>query len=226
LCWIYFCTEKKDLGMVNFMKRSFWMAAFIALIAGCHPGGAEFVDELDIVFTTFDEDYNFGAAGTFALPDKIPVVTGNLADGEEPEFVDAAMAATILSTIRQNLVDRGFTEVDDDADIVIPIASISSTTLVWYCDYWWDYWYWWGYYPSYPGWGGCYYPSGYTYTTGSILITIVDGANEDFEPETALNSVWAAVINGLLQGNDASIEARVKQSIDQAFTQSPYLQSN
>ena len=206
--------------------RSGWLVAMVVLVAGCHPGGAEFVDELDIVLTNYDEGYNFGTANTFVLPDKIPVIAGKLETDEEPEFLPPNRAATILNALRKNLTDQGYLEVEEDADIVIPIASISSTTLVWYCDYWWDYWYWWGYYPGYPGWGGCYYPSGYTYTTGTVLITMIDGASEDLEPETAVNAVWTAAINGLLQGNDASIDDRIGKAIDQAFKQSPYIKSN
>ena len=207
-------------------KRLLLFGLIAGLIAGCHPGGAEFVDELDLVLTSYEESFDFGGANTFALPDKIPVVTGNLADGEDPEFLEEAKASVILDKIRTNFVTRGYTEVQDDADLVVPVAVMSTTTLVLYCDYWWDYWSWWGYYPGYPGYGGCYYPSGYSYTTGTIVITAIDGANEDGKPETPVNAVWGAAINGLLEGSDASLSARVEKSIDQAFAQSTYLQSN
>jgi hypothetical protein len=36
--------------------------------------------------------------------------------------------------------------------------------------------------------------------------------------------VWIGVINGLVEGSQASINARVLTDIDQAFTQSEYLQ--
>lgn len=201
------------------MIKKFLFFGFIAMmIAGCYPGGAEFVDELDLVLTTHEETYNFGTATTFALPAKIPMVTGSVLEGDEPEYLDQVQADMILEKIRANMVSRGYEEADPEvADLVILPATASSTTLVVYCDYWGGYWDWW----YYPGYGGCYYPSGYTYTTGSLVITMMDN-----DSSTPVVNVWAGVVNGLLQGSDASIEARVEKGIDQAFAQSSYIKTN
>ncbi len=201
------------------MIKKFLFFGFIAMmIAGCYPGGAEFVDELDLVLTSHEETYNFGTPSTFALPDQIPKITGSLVEGEPIEYLEADQANLILAQIRTNMEDRGYEEVADqaDADLVILPSTLSNTTVVVYCDYWGGYWGW--YWPYY---GGCYYPSGYAYTTGSVLIQIVD--NDQTTPTV---NVWGAVINGLLQGSDASIEARVQKGIDQAFAQSTYLKTN
>ena len=87
--------------------------------------------------------------------------------------------------------------------------------------YYYDYWYWWygGYYPY---WG--YYPPVYysSYTTGTLLMTLID---PDML-ETSGNPVkqWSGAINGILTGTyDAS---RVNAAIDKAFTISPYLKTN
>jgi hypothetical protein len=37
--------------------------------------------------------------------------------------------------------------------------------------------------------------------------------------------VWNGILNGLLEGSDASILARVTTNIDQMFKQSPYLKN-
>lgn len=186
------------------------------MIVGCHPGGAEYVDELDLVLTKYEESFDFESASTFALPAKIPKVTGAIIEGEEPEYLNQEQANLILNKIRENMIDRGYVETDipTEADLIIRPATISSTTVVLYCDYWSGYWDWW----YYPGYGGCYYPTGYTYTTGSLLITMQNGS-----PTPEVVNVWGAAINGLLEDSKASIEARVQKGIDQAFQQSPYL---
>ncbi len=106
----------------------------------------------------------------------------------------------------------GWTRVDDpeDADLTLFPASWTNTTIY----YWYDYWCW--YYPYYCGWGW-YYP-GYvsSFTTGTLVMTLV-------EDENAIESyrVWTGALNGLLSGSYNS--SRVTKAIDQAFTQSPYL---
>ena len=202
------------------MTRKLLFFIFIgALIVGCHPGGAEYVDELDLVLTTHNESFDFGTPTTFALPNKIPKVTGAIVEGEEPEYLTDQQADLILDRIRTNMIDRGYVETDvpAEADLLIMPATISSTTVVVYCDYWSGYWDWW----YYPGYGGCYYPTGYTYTTGSVIITM-----QTTSPSSTGVNVWGAVVNGLLEDTKASIEARVEKGIDQAFLQSPYLTNN
>ncbi len=201
------------------IKKLLFFSFITTMMAGCYPEGAEYVDELDLVLTTHEETYNFGTPSTFALPDKIPKVTGNYIEGDPIEYLEDDQANLILDKIISNMEDRGYVyEADAEvADLVILPATVSSTTLVVYCDYWNYYWDWW----YYPGYGGCYYPSGYTYTTGSVIITMMDN-----DPETQVVNVWSAVVNGLLEGSDASIEARVEKGIDQAFTQSSYIKTN
>ena len=41
--------------------------------------------------------------------------------------------------------------------------------------------------------------------------------------EMEIPAIWAGAINGLLQGSDANIFARLEGLIEQAFVQSPYL---
>ncbi|HPM29162.1 MAG TPA: DUF4136 domain-containing protein [Chryseolinea sp.] len=200
------------------IKKILFTGLITGMLAGCHPGGAEFVDEVDLVLTTHQNTYDFGTANTFSMPDKIPVVTGSLLEGEEIEYLEAPKAELILDQIMSNMESRGYVYVEDaaDADLVILPATISTTTIVTYCDYWGDYWGW--YYPYY---GGCYYPSAYAYTTGSVLIQMIENDNS-----TAVVNVWGAAVNGLLQGSDASIASRVQKGIDQAFAQSAYIKTN
>ena len=96
---------------------------------------------------------------------------------------------------------------------------MKSTTY--FYSYWYDWWY-----GGYWGWGwGWYYPPYYTvssYTTGSLIMVISD-PNE----ETPINrspAVWVGIGNGLLTG--AYDIDRATDAVDQAFAQSPYLQTN
>ena len=66
---------------------------FVSLIilAGCYPKGAEYIDELDLVYTNFYDQFDFQAKTTYALPDSVIKITGeNLNDPDgngKPEFL-------------------------------------------------------------------------------------------------------------------------------------------
>ncbi|MEK6783623.1 MAG: DUF4136 domain-containing protein [Bacteroidota bacterium] len=207
------------------IKRFLFFGLLAALVAGCYPGGAEYTDELDLVATTYNKDYAFTNSNTFAIPDKIPKIDGDLGQGEIPKFVDDATAKVILDGIKSNLTELGYTEVTTDADVVVTVAALEVTTTTVYCNDWW-YGGWWGYYPGYPGYGGCYYPSAYTYSTGTIFISMVDDKLEDGIAETPLLGVWGAALNGLLQSSSSSTNIRITNALDHAFEQSPYLKTN
>lgn len=207
------------------IKRILFLGIIAAIVTGCYPGGPDFTDELDLVATTYDKGYVFAEANTYAIPDKIPKITGDLKPGEDPKFVDAATAKVILDEIKSNLTKLGYTEVAVNADVVVTVATLEVTTTTIYCDDWW-YGGWWGYYGGYPGYGGCYYPSAYSYSTGSIFISMIDDKSEDGVAETPVRGVWSAGINGLLEGNTSSLNKRISTTISQSFTQSPYLKTN
>ncbi len=192
-------------------KKVFYLIGIVFLMVSCYPGEIESYEETDIVYTNYTETFDFASKGTYSMPDKIVKVTGNLADGEEPEYVADTYATVILNIIEDNMTDLGWTKVADpaDADMVLFPAVWSNTTVV----YWYDYWCWYYYY--YCGWG-YYYPYYSTYTTGTMVMTLVP-TEESVEPL----SVWTAAINGLMSGSYNV--TRVTNGIDQAFKQSPYL---
>ena len=61
------------------------------LIAGCYPDGPDYVEELDVVLTRHNDTYEFGTKTTYAMPDKIVKITGNLEEGEAPAFLPDAI---------------------------------------------------------------------------------------------------------------------------------------
>jgi len=192
----------------------------LTMLFGCYPGGAEYVDEYDVTYTNYDPNYNFVSKGTYSLPDKIVKVTGDLA--KPPEYIKDIYAGPILAQIDANMQALGWAKVDvnSNPDVHLLPAAWSSTTII-YGGYWGGYYCW--YYPYYCG-GGWYYPYTpvTTYTTGTLVMTMVDPNAESTDGSKRL--AWTGAINGLLSGSyDAG---RVNRGIDQAFSQSPYLKTN
>ena len=193
-------------------KRNLIYLGIILLLGSCYPEGPEYYEDLDLVYTNYDEEYNFVSKGTYSIPDKIVKISGILAGGDDPEFVKEPMATQMLLKMEANMTALGWVKTDDpaDADVVLFPAVWTNTTVY----YWYDYWCW--YYPYYCGWGWGY-PSVSSYTTGTLVMTLVADGPEYIEP----SRVWSGVINGLLSG--AYNTTRVNNGIDQAFEQSPYL---
>jgi hypothetical protein len=208
------------------MKKRFSFFIFIIstfLLWGCYPQGPDYIEEMDVVLTHHNPDYDFVPKATYAMPDKIVKITGSVASGDNPTYVPDATAKLILARIDQNMQAYGWVKVDisKSPDLLLAPASWETTTI----SYWYDYWYWWygGYYPGW-GWGGGYYPPVYytSYTTGTLVMALVDksivGSNGN------AISQWTGAINGIMgYSYDAS---RVNTAIDKAFTQSPYLKTN
>jgi hypothetical protein len=193
----------------------------VILLAGCYPNGAEYTEDMDIVLTKHNEAYDFTTKGTYAMNDSIVKITGNVQEGEKPDFIPQVTAAQILARIDANMAALGYTKVplskvDPKPDLLLLPSSWETTTIYYYYDYWYG---WWGGY--YPYWG---YPPVYagSYTTGTLLMTLIDpediGANGNPIVE------WTGALNGIL--TDKYNPARVNPLIDQAFNQSPYLKTN
>jgi hypothetical protein len=204
-------------------KRIFSLAAILSglFLWGCYPDGPTYTEDLDLVITHHNPDYDFVAKGTYAMPDKVVEITGNLTEGDLPEYLPDANATVILNAIESNMESLGWTRVAIDAspapDILMTPAAWETTTITYYYDYW--YWWWGGYYPYYP-----YYPPvySYSYTTGTLLMTMID-PNELNGSGNPIHQ-WTGAVNGIL--NDKFDGSRVTKLIDQAFDQSPYLKTN
>lgn len=193
-------------------KNVFYLLGIILLMVSCYPGEVDSYDELDLVFTNYTETFDFAGQGTYALPDKVVKVTGDLADNEDPEFIKEPYNTQILNRIVSNMTALGWTKVDDPAtaDLAFLPAVWTNTTVV----YWQDYWCWYYYY--YCGWG-YYYPYTTSYTTGTLVMSLIASGDDYVDPAV----VWTGIGNGVMSGSyDIS---RLNQVIDQAFTQSPYL---
>jgi hypothetical protein len=192
----------------------------IGLLSSCYPGGPEFYEDTDVVYTSFEPEFNFQNKSTYALPDKI-VKDIEIDKGDTTlVYMKDAFALPILAAIDANMQQFGWTKVDisQRPDVVLTPAAITNTT------YFYSYWYswWWGGY--YPGWGW-YYPPYWTvssYTTGTMIIAMADPNLNN--PINQSRASWIMLGNGLLSG--AGDISRVTNAIDQAFEQSPYLKIN
>jgi hypothetical protein len=211
------------------IKLRYWLAVFLLpVLSGCYPEGAEYTEDLDLVYTNYSNQFDFASRKTYSIPDSVIKITGDVfndPDGDgKPTFLSAAYATVIVAQIKKDMAANGWTLVDKNAnpDVIILTSSMTTTNIYYYYDWW--YWDWW--YPGWYDWGwyypGYYYPSYVSgYRSGSVFIQMVDSK----AAKTADNVpvAWNAIINGLAEGNTTDINARIQTSIDKAFAQSPYL---
>ena len=195
-------------------KKIVFYLGIIVMMGACYPQGPEYYEDLDVVYTNYDDQYDFMSKGNYAIPDKIVKITEEIINGQ-PEFVDDQFAGPMLQQMESNMNALGWTKVDDPstADVVLFPAVWTNTTIY----YWYDYWCW--YYPWYCGWGWGY-PRASSYTTGTLVMTLVADGDNYVDP----TQVWTSAANGLLSGSVNM--TRVSNAIDQAFEQSPYLKVN
>ena len=198
-------------------------------IAGCYPGSGSFTaDETDIVATVYDTTANFQSNKTFVVPDTVVHIEDP--DESNPVTIPRVNDNLMISTVKENLRALGYTELQNPSENNLPdvFVTIQITATEWtgYVSYPW--WGWWGWYPPYPpGWGpgwGPTYPcctSVYRYTTGTILLDMIDVSEADNSGQS-LPLPWNAALNGVAAGGTNA--ARIKARIDQAFGQSPYLE--
>jgi len=206
--------------------RSSLGIAWLALAAtACYPDrSVDSTTEFASVTTLFDKAAPFASITKYALPDTVLYVPK-----EEGKEVPAVTQSAILSAIRTNLNKLGWTEVINarttPVDVYVTAAVASQTYVGWVYDYW-GYWGWYpywppGYGPGY-GWGypGYWYP--YSYTTGSVVMGMIDGRPQASGQRVPL--VWTGAVNGVLADATTNIAIATK-GIDQAFQQSPYLKT-
>jgi hypothetical protein len=192
------------------------------LLAGCYPQGPEYAEDTDIVYTTYDDKYDFDAGNTFAMPDQI-VTDVKIEDGETTYvYMKPAFATPILQAIKKNMEAKGWQQVGLAANpnVILTPAGLSSTTY--FYSYWYDWWYG-GWYGGYWGW---YYPPYYTvssYTTGTLIMVISDPNQAANSPIDRSPAVWVGAANGL--ASYSYNVTRVTNAIDKAFAQSPYLET-
>lgn len=184
-------------------------------LSGCYPEGPEYTDEYDVVFTNHDDATNFKEKVYYSMPDDVVKIDGEYDPAQGPDFINPVYSAQIVNRIKSNLNALGYIEVQDTgfADIIILTGALEVTNISY--SYWYDYW---GYYYGY----GWYYPYPVvtSYTTGSLIMSMIDRRN--LNPSDKARGIWVGIINGLMEGG-GDVAGRINKGIDQAFRQSPYL---
>jgi hypothetical protein len=209
---------------MRIMNRTILLLLVLVGLSSCYPGGAEYYDELDLVYTSYTKDANFQSFKTYARPDSIPKIgSGDIFDPDNndlPEFVNQATANIIFAQIDANMKAYGYTKGANsgNADIVLLTTAGQNTDIYYYYNNW--YWGWYGWYGGwyYPG----YYPPSYTsVTTGGLMINYT--VPRDSTIDGSVPIYWTAVMSGLLEGSSSGANSRIKKGIDQAFKQSSYI---
>ena len=208
------------------MKKILFISALALLAVACqkepYPQDG---DNEYLVYTSPAKDADFSQYTTFDIADSLLVI----GQSAKPEYSQSNNALALIQAFRTNMEKLGYiyTPSNPDAQLGIQLTYMIKTER--YVQYY-DAPYWWLDYPGYwsPGmwgdWYGFYYPRPmvYSYSTNALLADMVDLTSEQGSGK-ALKIIWSSYIGGPA-GPSASYDVqRMKNSIDQAFVQSPYL---
>ena len=212
-------TKKKNLIVLFSLLI---LSSFI--LYSCYPDYGLTTTDYDTVITLYDKDANFKKP-TYAMPD---TVVHLVEEGTPEEDIDRSKDALILSTVVSNMTSLGYERVPVDTTaeapgyvLLVGVTSAENYGVVSYPG--WGYWGGWGwyggYYPYYPGWG---YTYTYSYTTGTIFMTMIDPDKRD--DDNLVAAVWGARLNGVISNSSSiNVSSRITTRINDAFNQSPYL---
>ena len=213
------------------MKQVF-RAALLLGVAGCYPGGATSIQELDVALTFRDPAADFAQLRTYAIPDTVVQID----EDSSSIKIDHQYDQDIVDKVKARLNQYGYQQISwdtaavnpDTPDVFVFVSAVADTytSYTYWPGYWWGYWGW--YYPCYycyPGWGYPGYGGGVTVTTydaGTLFIDMFESAS--FSPaDSTVRFPWTGAFNGLLSSSTSNTLARVLTGIDQMFNDSPYL---
>ena len=207
------------------MKKILLIPALALLAVACHKEPYIDSDNEYLVYTSPGKDATFASFTTFDLADSLLVI----GQSAKPEYSQSQNALALIQAVRTNMENAGYVYTPDnpDADLGIQMTYVIKTDR--YVQYYNDP-YWWLNYPGYwsPGYWGNYvgfyypYPVTYTYSTNALMVDMADLTTPKTGTE-ALEVVWSVYIGGPAGSSVASDVEVMKNAIDQAFVQSPYL---
>jgi|APCry1669189204_1035204.scaffolds.fasta_scaffold00024_6 Domain of unknown function (DUF4136) len=212
------------------MKRKLAMLAVagtIAFMMSCatYPGVDSRLAEDLVDITKYAVGTNFTQFKTFSIVDSVTLIK----DYHDSSKMSNPQTQALLSEIISNMEARGYTLVErktGNPDLGINAGVIKVTNVSYYYPGWyWDY----GYYnPSYWGYPASYYwypyypPAVSYYSTGTVIIELLDLKNAKVH-DNKLYVDWVAIIRGLLTGSHTQQE--VLDNVDQCFAQTPQLRA-
>jgi len=197
---------------------------FLAIAFSCQkvdPANDLSFEEQDVYVTNHDKNFDFNTAKTYSISDKVFPVN-LLTETATPNISDSAY----ISLINTNLAQRGFIQVDKNAnpDVLVLVSRLlfftgtndfsfinkgtfngltNLDTLL---------------FPS----KAFAVPSDFTFpaiVSGSLSIDMVNAK----PASDTLHVVWNGVVIGALTSTFPGIEQRTKDGINSLFNQSPYL---
>lgn len=178
-----------------------------------------------VVQTSKEPGTNFSNYKTYYISDTIAAITP---DPDDSLWTDND-AKQLVETVKTNMNARGYTFVASshaNPDLGLGLTVIKDLNIgVIYPGWWWGYWggcYWGycGYPPYYPWYGGGMV---YSVPTGTLTLDMIDLKNASQDEK--LSVPWGSVMSGGLGNTSNDIQLGI-DAINQAFTQSPYLQTN
>ena len=210
------------------MKRILFFSTLALLAVACHKEPYPQDQDMEyLVYTQPAKDVDFSKFQTFDIADSLLVI----GQSEKPQYSQSNNALALIQAYRINMEKAGYiyTPSNPDADLGIQLTYIIQTER--YVQYYNNDPYWWlgypGYWPSnyWGNWYGWYYPYPvtYTFTTNALVAEMVDLSTEEGK---ALKIIWSCYIGGPAGYSTQDDVNRMKNSVDQAFAQSPYLTRN
>jgi hypothetical protein len=200
------------------------LAALLA--AGCRKDPLKHMtdEESRIYISNYDTAAVFSDYRTFSIDDSVNVIENNELAGRELD----SFAVNVISSIRQLMQARGYTEVDKDAgpDLAVNASKVinTQTGIFSYPDYWGSYGFFYDpYYWGYPGYD--YYApfvvGVYTIREGGLEIDLLDLKHATAEGDK-ITIVWS----GLARGEGVFDPGNAATEIRALFDQSAYLQTS
>ena len=210
------------------MKKVFPILLMTAAVfASCEKeADSDQLDNKFVVYTNYDKSANFGSFSTYYLPDSILII----GDKQEAEYWQDENAQKIIAAYATNMDSRGSVRTynKEEANLGLQVSYVKSTYYVTNYgqpEWWWGYPGYWGT-PYWGNWGDWYYPYAvtYSYSTGSFLTELLNLEAPQGQTEK-LPVLWTAYMSGLLSGSTSVNVNLAVQAVNQAFTQSTYLQA-
>ena len=205
------------------MKKAYLILPVFLILFACRKiPDTNSLSNSCVVQTSREPDANFGSYKTYYISDTIALVSTNpndslWTDDEAKQLVEA---------VRTNMNARGYTETSHGGpDLGLGLTVLKDLNIgVIYPGWWWGYWggcYWGycGYPPYYPWYGGGVV---YSVPTGTIVLDMIDLKNAAANEK--LYVPWGSVMSGGLGNSSDDLQLGI-DAIDQAFEQSPYLQT-
>ena len=208
------------------MKRLVFWGVTLCCLFSCRktPDLSQLTNKF-VVITNRDIKADFGSYNTYHISDTVAYIS-NVPTSDT--ILVGIGAAALVAAVKTNMNARGYQFVQRNAnpDLGVKLIAIKQVQAgVVYPPGWW-----WGY-PGYPG--GCYYgcyppyypyPVAYAYNIGDLIIDMLDVKNAGGNHN--LKSIWVSDIGGVLSSTSQTNIDLAVGGINQAFTQSPYIQSN